>query len=112
MDSSSYDAMGERVFNRLSAAEKDALMGYLSEAVAAADGSARVGAGSPSEKWTVVVKAKINECIQRRQAEGEGLDASDVVDEVLPLAIAAIPEEVRRGLFIRLRKMLTAGGAQ
>eukprot|EP00388_Colpodella_angusta_P030363 GDKK01019330.1.p1 GENE.GDKK01019330.1~~GDKK01019330.1.p1 ORF type:complete len:130 (+),score=22.46 GDKK01019330.1:53-391(+) len=103
MDSDSFDAMGERVYNRLSANEKEALMAHIASAVAS---SSTDDSHSGGAKWTTVVRGKIAEIIQRRQEEGESLDASEVVDEVLPMAIASIPVEVRKQLFAKVRKMV------
>lgn len=79
-------------------------MAHISSAISQSSSGSREVEGA---KWATVIRTKINEVIQRRAEQGDSLDASDVVDEVLPMAIATIPIEVRKQLFQKVRKMVT-----
>ncbi|KPA83764.1 hypothetical protein ABB37_01996 [Leptomonas pyrrhocoris] len=54
---------------------------------------------SNGPQWTSHMRLLIKETLARRAESGESVDAGDIVAEVLPVVRAAIPGDVREGLF-------------
>lgn len=63
------------------------------------------GTSGPSA-WRTYVQALIQQSLARRAVAGDPLDAGDVLHELMPQIRAAVPAEVREGLFRRVTSQL------
>ena len=98
------------MYNRLPQKGRDEVSTLLtSSLVEAKDVGVRRGSMSTStrrDEWSVVVEGIVQDVIKRRASLHMSLDAHDVVEEVMPLAIAAVPQSVRKDLFSKMNELL------
>lgn len=59
-------------------------------------------------QWKSQMRLLVQEALGRRAASGESVDAGDILAEVMPRVRAAVPEDVREGLFRRVAAQLNA----
>lgn len=59
-------------------------------------------------QWKSQMRLLVQETLGRRAASGESVDAGDILAEVMPRVRAAVPEDVREGLFRRVAAQLNA----
>ena len=91
---SKEDATGRRVFDALAPADKERLL-------------APVSTGDGAAKWRAHVEALVNETVERRLATGDSvLSPEDVIAEVLPQALEAVPDAVRAEMMLSVHRML------
>lgn len=102
------DEAGQRVYRQLSAEEQARLRALVTKEAKRAKGSAT----AQQKPWAAVVESMITESIERRTAAGADVDATAIVEEVLPAALAAVPEEVRAAVMAEVHHLLGVGSAQ
>ncbi|CBZ23607.1 conserved hypothetical protein [Leishmania mexicana MHOM/GT/2001/U1103] len=59
-----------------------------------------------TSQWRRHTQEMIRQAMARRAASGAPLDAGDILEEIMPHVRAAIPPEVREGLFRRVAAQL------
>lgn len=91
--SGAAEAAGERVYRQLTPAEQQQLRtSFESEAGA--------------EAFRAQLDGLVGACIQRRLAAGLPCDTFAVVDEVMPEALASVPESARAALMRNVHRLL------
>ena len=97
-------AAGTRVYQCLPAEEKQRLTAKLTESLCASSSS------KETVRWVDVVDVLVEDAVKRnRPKEGEPeseVDVQQIVKEVMPLVLAAIPQEVREALFSQIKSVL------
>jgi predicted transcriptional regulator len=63
------------------------------------------------QSWRQVVEAAASEAIDRRVATSSSglgdVSAADIIEDVLPVAHAAVPVGIRKELFARIKAMIS-----
>ncbi len=104
--------MGARVFHKLTPQQRDELRQFLLSALTSPSDpqplSPTRDSGGQSSSWKSTVEDATSAAIDRRASASDSgeVSAQDVVDDVLPLAHAAVPPAVRRELFLRIKAMI------
>jgi hypothetical protein len=108
-------AIGGRVFQKLTPQQRDELRQFLLSALTAPIPSATDALSPdprsvslPVRSWKQVVEDAASSAFDRRlaSASDEEISATDIVQEVLPVAHAAVPQQVRKELFMRIKNMI------
>ena len=85
MTSCDDDAVGRRVYDALAPAEKERLTRPVTD-------------GPSGDAWRRHVEGLVNDAVERRLASGDANAACDpesIIQEVLPSALAAVPDNMR-----------------
>ncbi|KPI85371.1 hypothetical protein ABL78_5552 [Leptomonas seymouri] len=90
---------GHVAYEAMTNAQKAELSAYLHD---------QLTSGSSGSQWQSHMRLLIKESMVRRATSGESMDAGEVLEEVLPQVRAAIPDDVRQGLFRRVTAQLNA----
>lgn len=94
---STTSSSGHVAYEAMTNAQKAALSAYLREELAS---------DMHNSRWKSEMRQLVRETLARRAAAGESVDAGDILAEVLPQVRAAIPENVREGLFRKVAVQL------
>ena len=105
------DEAGERVYRQFTPAEQQRLReSVMRETAAGASPSSttanRQHQGGGGKSWQAVVEAEVNAAVERRLSAGLDCSAPAIVDDVMPAALAAVPEHVRAALMLEVQQML------
>ena len=103
IDDQEAQSAGIRIFEKLTIAQREELNAFLREKLLEADGAAKPGETS---QWHRDVKNRTSDVIDQRTKDGRPADANFVVDDVLPYALSSVGEDVRRELFLKVKRML------
>lgn len=90
----SFASLGARQYENMSNAEKASLAAYLNNQL------------NRNGEWMSLVNRTVSEVIARRAKQGETLDASAVLEEVIPLVKPHVDADTREGLFRRIAMSL------
>lgn len=109
-------AAGTRVYQCLPSTEKERLTKTLTEALCTASHN-----DNESVRWVDVVDVLVEDAVKRNQAAATSssdarengssaaeVDVQLIVKEVMPLVLAAIPQDVREALFSQIKTVLGA----
>lgn len=105
---------GARVYHHLTEAQKSELKSMILHSLdkPLSTTTSNDATAGTSSSWKDFVEKTTEEIIIRKVESGEAVDANAVVDEVLPLAHARVPEEVRRELFLRISQLASSAKKQ
>lgn len=98
---------GSRVFHRLTEPQRAELKAVLADALVQPQDDAPPPTSpiAQGDSWKEHVRRITEEVVKRKIEAGEDIDPNQVVEEIMPMAHAALPAEARRQLFAKIFSM-------
>ena len=97
---------GARVYRQFTLEEQAQLTSALDRQLHHQGPASSPGSSSSAAGWEHALDRHINDAIERRLASGQDCDTYAIVDEVMPAALAAVPESARAAVMLEVHRML------